>query len=114
MALVFEKLAASQATAQTDMMLNSVFRQSPRTRVIQDVYLVGSSNAADAEVTLYVGEKILARVPNAIGGANPGIKGLDFFPLGALVPAGAEIRAIITVAAATNPLILVMNIADTG
>jgi len=114
MAFVSEKLSATEAVAQRDMMLNSVFRQSPRDRVIRDAYLVGSAASGDAEVTLYIGEKLVARLPNGASGASPDIKGLDFYPIGAGVPRGAEIRAIITDAAATNPLTLLMNIDDVG
>lgn len=114
MAFVYEKLAAKDAVSQRDMMLNSVFRQSPRNRMIRDALVAGSASSGDAEVTLYIGEKLVARLPNGVSGASPDIKGLDFFPIGAMVPAGAEIRAIITDAAATNPLAIVMNIDDVG
>ena len=112
MAFINQSVAVGNATAGSDLLLNSVYRRSDRPRMIRNAVIAGSASVGDTEVQLMIGTVQVARLTNSIAGTNQKISGLDMFPLGSIVPADQEIRAVVTDAPATNPIRLMMNIDD--
>ena len=112
MALIHQRVAVADATAGTDLLLNSVYRRSDRPRVIRDAIIAGSASVGDTEVQVMIGTVQVARLPNTIAGSNQKISGLDFLRLGTVVPANTEIRLVVTDAPETNAIDVLLNVDD--
>ena len=89
------KAAAAEATAQTDLLRNSIHRLSNNDRVVVYAGLGGGSAAGDTEVELYVGDISVATLLNL---ATTPITGYQALPVDAYLPAGVELRAIVRTA----------------
>jgi len=76
-------------------------------RVITKVALAGSAAAGDSAVQLFVEDTYYGTIKNTTGGAVLA-KADDHIPITIPVPAGQQIRAIVSDAATTNPLNLLL------
>lgn len=98
MPLITQKASSTVAVAQYDMLVNSIHRLSSNTRYIRGAGLGGSTAAGDCSVDLYVADVNVASLTNVVT-TSGGPTGYELFPIGVYVPAGAELRAIVTDAA---------------
>lgn len=108
MTLIAQSTAASDAPLQTDLLVNSVHRLQGYDRVITGAILGGSTAVGDTKVALFVSDVQVAELLN-IANDSP-LTGYTMFPVDAFVPAGAELRAIVTDAPATNAINLYIEI----
>lgn len=95
-------IAAAKAVVGADLFDGEVFARAPQDRVVTGLALRGSAAAGDSEVDFYIDEVRVADMFNN----NTGFPNNDdLIPMENLgVPAGAQLRAIVVDAAATNPL----------
>lgn len=98
---------AATAVVGYDLMSNSSYALKPYNRVISSVGCVGSTNPADAKFDLFVGETKVGDFFNTTGGANivPNTD-KDWIRQNIFVPANVQLRAVVSDAAATNPLVV--------
>lgn len=94
-------IAAASAPLDTDLFANERFKEQPNDRVLQGAALTGSAAAGDASVDILIDETRIATLFNSRT-AFPDND--DLVPLGIMIPAGAEMSAIVTDAPATNPI----------
>lgn len=106
--LITQSTAAAQAPLQTDLLRNSIHRQSGADRIITGAAIGGSAAAGDCAVDLYVSDINIATLYNF--STLPSF--YQMYPADAYVPAGSEIRAVVIDAPQTNPLLLVIQIDD--
>ena len=99
--------AAATAVLNYDMFTNATWKTSNRQRVIRSLAMCGSAAAGDSRVSLTVAQVQVGDKYNTTTG----------FPtrdhqvaVGAKVPAGAPISCIVTDAAASNPLNVLIDI----
>ena len=93
--LIQQTSTYAQATNQTDLLRNSVFRLSDMDREITGFYFYQDTGAATdtpGEVALYVSDVLVATMEASTNAPQ----GLQLFPVDADVPGGSEMRAIIT------------------
>ena len=111
MTLIVQSTAAAQAPLQTDLLRNSVHRLQGYDRVITGAILGGSAATGDTQVALFVSDVQVAELVNLY---QQPLSGYAMFPVDAFVPAGAELRAIVTKAPTTNPIIIYIEIDESG
>lgn len=114
MTLIQERSAAN-AAVQTDLLVNSVHRLSGQNRMITGGALCSPTAAANPGtgiVNIFVADVLVATLVNNKDGAP---LAYEMFPIGAYVPAGSELRAIVTEAAGgSNVLLLALEIDEVG
>lgn len=110
MSLVMVSSSAANATVGTNLLTDSIHSVASRPRTLRGAALGGSAAAGDTKLELYVGAQSVGELFNSKGGANQVPTGDDLFPVGAPVPGGTEIRAIVTDAPATNAVYLVLDL----
>lgn len=95
-------IAAASATVGTDLYDGQVWARAPQDRVVSGLALKGSAAAGDTEVEVYIDEVRIGDFFNT----NTGFPNNDdLLPLeGLFVPGGAQLRAIVRDAPATNPI----------
>ena len=87
------------AAAQDDLLRNSVFRLADEDREITGAYVEtqGSSTLTNkGRVSLFIGTELAAN----LDGQQNAAQGLQLFPIDAIIPGGAELRAIVDIAPA--------------
>jgi len=106
------KVAYGTAIIGYDMFSNQVFARAPQNRAISAFGMTGSAAIGDAEIELMVDEVRIGNYFNTTGGATmPNFD--DMVRLENLViPGGAQIRAVVRDAAATNSLNITVSIED--
>jgi len=102
-------VAASVAVVGYDLASNTVWQQSGKPRIIRGIALTGSAAALDTKAELFVGANRVGEIYNAATGAPTRD---HLFPVGAVVPAGEELHCFVTDAAASNPLVLLIDLAE--
>ena len=107
MAVYEVSVAAATAVLNYDMFSYASWKTSNRPRVIRQIAVCGSAAAGDSRISLKVGQVEVADKYNTTTG----------FPTrdhlvggGASVPAGAPISAVVTDAAASNPLNILIDL----
>jgi len=103
-------IAASVAIVGADLFEGQVWARAPQNRVVDGAALRGSAAAGDSEVELHIDEvRISSLFNNNTGFPNND----DLLPLESLlIPAGAQLRAIVVDAAASNPLNAMVALRD--
>ena len=103
-------IGASVAVVDYDLFTDQVWARSPANRILQGIAVKGSAAAGDSQVELYIDEQ---RIGDFFNNATGFPNNDDLLPVDNLfIPAGAQLRAIVRDAAATNPLnvmVAVMN-----
>jgi len=94
-------VAAASAPVQTNLLANSDMRQAGHRRVLKTAGLAGSAAAGDTIVEIKVGARTVARLFNTATGFPTADHDRS---VNAVVPANAELSAIVTDAPATNPI----------
>lgn len=107
--LAEQSVAAATAVVGYDLLTNDPLRQSEATRRIRKAGLAGSAAALDTKVELKVGNTTVATLFNVSTGAV--LTDAHMRGVGARVPAGVEVRAVVTDAPATNPINIVVEFA---
>lgn len=93
---------AATAVVDADLFTGEVWSRAPQNRVVTGMGLRGSAAAGDSEIELFIDE---VRVGNFFNNDLGFPDNDDLLPLENLaVPAGAQLRAIVRDAPATNPL----------
>lgn len=103
-------VAAATAIVGYDLLQAQVFARSPNDRIITGIGVKGSAAAGDTVVDLYVDETRIGTFSNISTGVpnNDDLMALeDLF-----VPAGAQLRCIVTDAPATNPINILISLED--
>ncbi len=98
-------VAAATAILGYDLLSNQNWRSKGVPRVLTGIGMTGSAAAGDTAIDLFIGDRKVATIFNTVTGFPTGdhVK-----PLLEGVPPGEQIAAIITDAAATNPINLVI------
>ena len=100
-------VAAATAALNYDMFQNQTWKTAPVPRVIRAIAVCGSAAAGDAAVSLRVAQTEVAAKYNT----TTGFPTRDHLVgVGSVVPPGAPISCIVTNAAATNPLNVLIDI----
>ena len=103
-------VAAATAVVGYNLFSDQVWSRSPMDRALDGIGLRGSAAAGDTEIEVYIDETRIGTFFNSSTGfANVD----DLLPLERLgIPAGAELRAIVRDAPATNPINCMAAIED--
>jgi hypothetical protein len=103
-------VAAATAVLGADLFSGEVWARSPMNRALDGVALKGSAAAGDTQVEIYIDEvRVGDFFNNSTGFPNMD----DLVPLERLgIPAGAQLRAIVRDAAASNPINIMVAIED--
>lgn len=103
-------VAAASATVGTDLFSGEVWARAPQDRVVTALALKGSAAAGDTNVEFYADEVRIGDMWNT----GTGVPDLDdYMPVEALmVPGGAQLRAIVRDAPATNPIYAGITVED--
>ena len=109
MSLLYESHAAAIAVLGFDLAAVSVLRQSANNRRLVAGGMAGSAAALDAEADVFIGREKVGTLFNTSLAA---VQRDDMFRLDSMVPAGVEIRIIVTDAATTNPLQVALDLQD--
>lgn len=112
MTLIVQTAAAADAPLQTDLLRNSIHRLASEDREITGAILGGSTAAGDTKIQLFVGDVQVAELVNILltGNGAGTLTGYTLFPIDAIVPGGAELRAIVSDAPTGNPVTLYIEI----
>ena len=103
-------VAAATAIVGADLLTGEVFARAPQNRVLMGIAMTGSAAEGDSAADVYIDE---VRVSALYNGNLLFPDNDDLLPLEALgVPAGAQLRVIVTDAAATNPLACMVALRD--
>jgi len=102
-------VAAATAVIGYDLARDTHWQQSNRHRVLVAVGLCGSAAALDTKVRLMAGSRQIGELYNAATGA---VLRDHMFRIGAKIPAGEEVHALIEDAPATNPINIVCDFAE--
>jgi len=104
-------VAAATAVVGYDLFVNQVFARAPNDRIITGVGVKGSAAALDTLVDLYVDE---TRIAGGLANISTGVPNNDdIMSMEDLyVPAGAQLRCIITDAPSTNPINVIISLED--
>ena len=106
-------VTAAVAIVGADLFDGETWGRAPRNRVITEFAMVGSTNPADTKIDLKVEETGIGSFFNTQGGANLVPQKDDIRVLNRyFVPANAQIRAIVTNAAATNAVNFLLSVED--
>ena len=84
-----------------DLVQNTVWAVSSRTRRLRSIGLAGSAAALDSKIDVFIGETKVGELYNSSTGA---VNRDDMFRAGQTIPGGQTIHAFVTDAPATNPL----------
>lgn len=104
--LIQQSVLSATAVVGYDLLRDDAMNVSSSPRVIQASAMVGSAAINDTAVDLFVGNVKVATLYNTRAGVVAPLRE-DVVPLGnILVKPGDKISAIVTDAAATNPIIL--------
>jgi len=109
MALIQVSVAAATAVVDYDLLRNTTFKTSSKSRRVIAVGLRGSAAALDTLVAIMVGQTEVARIYNDSTGA-PNREAL--FRVGSTVPPNMEVTAKVVDAPATNPINLAVDFQD--
>lgn len=103
-------VAAATAVVGYDLLVNEVHARSPKHRTLNAVALKGSAAAMDTIVEMYIDEVRVGK----FGNTGTGVPNKDdlFMTERNIIPAGAQIRAIVTDAPATNPIQVMLTLED--
>lgn len=106
------RVAAATAVVGADLFVGQVWARTPQPRAMDGYALVGSAVLGDSEIDLMIGELRIGNFFNSRAGiTSPNFD--DVFTLGGLfIPGGALLRALVRVAATTNPLGSLINLRD--
>lgn len=105
------EVAAASAVANADLIEQATEQWKParnvnRNRRIYRAGLTGSAAAHDTAIRLEAGGKPIGKLYNTSTG---GLTTKDeILPIGATVPANVDLKAVVTDAAATNPVYLLL------
>jgi len=94
-------IAAAVAIVGADLFVGERWKEQPNDRVLTGLALRGSAAAGDTVVDLMVDETRVAQLVNNATGFPDND---DMVEVSVIIPANAELSAIITDAAATNPI----------
>jgi len=94
-------VAAAVAIVGADLFAGERWKEQPNDRVITGLALLGSAAAGDTVVDIMVDETRVAQLTNNDVGFPDND---DMVELGVIVPGNAELSAVVTDAAATNPI----------
>lgn len=115
MATVITQIASTTeaAQAQLDLLRNSIHRLAGSDRIINGAAIAGGSAAGAILVEIYVGDVNVATLANQSTTLQVP-RGYELYPLEAVVPGGAELRAIIAKpdAGTAVGLVLVIELDD--
>ena len=101
-------VAAATAVLNYDMFQNASWKTANFARLVRALAVCGSAAAGDSRISLRVGQVEVADKYNT----TTGFPTRDHLVgVGAAIPAGAPISAIVTDAPATNPLNILIDIA---
>jgi len=94
---------AAVAIVGADLFANQVWARSPRDRVVSKFGMVGSAVGGDMAIDLLIDETRIGEYMNTRGGAGlvPNFDDMSVLE-DLLVPAGAQLRCVVTDAAATE------------
>ena len=107
MAIYEESVAAATAVLGYDMLQNATYKTSAAKRVLRAVSVTGSAAVGDCKVSFRIGQlEVVAKYNGALLFGNKD----DMFPVGAVIPAGMPVSAIVVDAAASNALNIVLDI----
>lgn len=109
MSVVELSIAAAVAVLDFNLMQNSTYRQSARSRNLRAIALTGSAAAGDAAVAIKIGNVEVARKFNSATGFPTRD---HLVPVNRTIPPNSEVGAIVVDAPATNPLNLIMVFDD--
>ena len=113
MVLVEESFTAAQAALGTNLADGKYWEESPFPRRITRIGLIGSTAEADCKVSVHYGDKKVGEKILSSEGANIGIKYQDDVAVmntQQFCAAGTKIKIVVEDAAATNAVILHLNI----
>ena len=100
-------VAAAVALVGADLVVGERWKEQPNDRVLTGIGMMGSAAAGDTVVDLMVDETRVAQLTNqGIGFPNND----DMVEVSVIIPANAELSAVVTDAAATNPINLRLDI----
>lgn len=103
-------VAAATAIIDADLFTGEVWARAPQDRVLTGIGVRGSTAAGDTEFEVYIDE---VRVGNFFNVSTGFPNNDDLAPLESLgVPAGAQLRAIVRDAAASNPINVMVALED--
>ena len=94
-------IAAAVAIVGADLFAGERWKEQPNDRVMTGLALRGSAAAGDTVVDLMVDETRVAQLVNNATGFPDND---DMVDLAVIIPANAELSAIVTDAAVTNPI----------
>jgi len=103
-------VTAAVAILDADLFTGQVWARAPQPRILEGFALRGSAAAGDTEVELFIDE---VRVGGFFNNALTFPNNDDLMPLESLyIPPGAQLRAIVRDAAATNPINAMVSLED--
>jgi hypothetical protein len=107
MSVYEESVAAATAVLGYDIFQNATYKTSANDRVIRGFSVTGSAAVGDSKVSLRVGQlEVAAKYNGKLLFANKD----DLIPVGARIPKGMPVSCIVTDAAATHPLNIMIDI----
>lgn len=102
-------VAAASAVVGYDLTSGQLWAVQGRNRALTGFAMTGSAAAGDTKVSLYVDQVLVGEFYNT----TTGFPTKDhFYNLNAFVPAGSKISIIVTDAASTNPINVVVQWTD--
>ncbi len=103
-------VAAAVAVVGADLFTGEVWARSPQNRALTGVGVRGSLAAGDTELEIFIDE---VRAGDYFNNNTGFPNNDDVIPLESLgIPAGAQLRAIVRDAAATNPINVMITVED--
>lgn len=104
-------VTAAQAALNADILEDAPEQWKParnvqRPRRIYRAAYTGSTAAADTAIRLEAGGKPIGKLYNTSTGSCTTKD--EIFPIGATIPGGVDFKAVVTDAAATNPVFLLL------
>lgn len=100
-------VAAADAVVEADLLEGEAeFATGKLNRLITGISLTGSAAAGDSKVNILSGGTIKAKLYNTATGFCTGATSI--IPCSIYIPAGSTVQAVVTNAATTNPLNLVI------
>jgi len=100
-------IAAAVALVGADLLLGERWKEQPNDRVLTGIGCMGSAAGGDTVIDLLVDETRVAQITNqGVGFPNND----DMVEVSVIIPGNAELTAVVTDAAATNPINLRLDL----